>query len=168
MFDTILGLPVHSLVVHAVVVLVPLCAVGVVLMAASRTWRDRLRWPLVALLTFALGSTFVADKSGERLKARLAITGNPDLTRHVDLGSKAKYVVFAFWLLAVLWLVLEWLRDRAGTTGGQDVPGGPGLVRVLGVLAVVAAVGATGWVVWTGHAGSAAVWRGVVQATQNR
>lgn len=160
MYDTILGLPVHSLVVHAVVVLVPLCALGVVVMAVSRTWRDRLRWPLLLLITAALGATAVAEKSGEALKARLAITGNPDLTRHVDLGSKAKYIVFAFWLVTVLWLLLEVRRERSGATDG------PGPMRLLGVLAVVAAIGATGWVVWTGHAGSAAVWRGIVQSTQ--
>ena len=33
MFDTILGLPVHALVVHVVVVLVPLAAVGLIAVA---------------------------------------------------------------------------------------------------------------------------------------
>ena len=37
MFDKIFGLPVHILVVHAVVVLVPLCAVGAVVMLFSAT-----------------------------------------------------------------------------------------------------------------------------------
>lgn len=168
MFDTILGLPVHSLVVHAVVVLVPLCGVGVVVMAVSRTWRERLRWPVLLVLTFALGSTYVAQKSGEALRDRIQIS-NPDLTRHVDLGDKAKYVVFLFWLVTLLWLLLEARRDRAVAAGTDPgAAGRPGLLKTLAVLSVVGAVGATGWIVWTGHAGSASVWRGVVQSTNSR
>ena len=68
MFDKIFGLPVHILVVHAVVVLVPLCAVGAVVMLVSATWRERLRWAEVVLLTVAAGSAFVAKQSGENLK----------------------------------------------------------------------------------------------------
>ena len=158
MFDTIFGLPLHILVIHAVVVLVPLCAALVVLMLFSSTWRDRLRWPLLVLLTIAAGSAFVAKQSGEALDARLRITTNPDLNRHVLLGGKAPWIVLAFWMLAVAWLVLDSRRDAAGSAG-------PGTLRLLGVLALVAAVGATTWIVITGDAGSRAVWSQIVQST---
>jgi hypothetical protein len=153
--ETILGLPVHILVVHAVVVLVPLCAAGVVVMVFSRLWRERLRWPLLILLTGALVSTYVAKQSGEWLQQTLAARGvsNADITRHVNDGSKAIWFVLAFWLVVVGWLYLDARRPPAVTA-----------TRVLGVVAAVVALAATGWVVVTGHAGSNAVWKGVVAA----
>ena len=44
------GLPLHPLVVHAVVVLSPLAALGGLLYAAVPRWRWWLRWPLVQVL----------------------------------------------------------------------------------------------------------------------
>jgi glucan phosphoethanolaminetransferase (alkaline phosphatase superfamily) len=152
-FDRIFGLPTHVLVVHAVVVLVPLCAIGAVLMLLSRTWRDRLRWPEIVLLTVATGSAFVAKQSGEALKDHLGAFTNPDLDRHVTLGTKAPWVVLVFWALTVAWLLLDARRTRSG-----DAAVGATTVRVLGILAVVAAVGATTWIVLTGDAGSRSVW----------
>jgi hypothetical protein len=151
--ETILGLPVHILVVHAVVVLVPLCAVGVVVMACSRLWRERLRWPLLILLTGALVSTYVAKETGQWLQLRLAARGvhNPDITRHVNDGDKAIWFVLVFWVAVVGWLHLDARRPPAVTA-----------TRVLGVVASVVALVATGWIVVTGHAGSNAVWKGVV------
>jgi glucan phosphoethanolaminetransferase (alkaline phosphatase superfamily) len=158
-FDKIFGLPVHILVVHAVVVLVPLCAIGAVLMLVSRTWRERLRWPEVVLLTVAAGSAFVAKQSGEALKDHLGSFTNASLDRHVTLGTKAPWIVLAFWALTVAWLVLDARRSR---------PDGPAVsettVRVLGILAVVAAAGATTWIVLTGDAGSRSLWGNVASA----
>lgn len=151
--ETIQGLPVHILVVHAVVVLVPLCAVAVVVMVFSRLWRERLRWPLLILLTGALVSTFVARQTGEWLRGKLAAKGisSPDITRHVDYGSKAIWFVLLFWLVVVGWLYVDARRPPAAT-----------VARVLGVASVVVALVATGWIVIAGHLGSTAVWKGIV------
>jgi hypothetical protein len=149
-FDKIFGLPVHVLVIHVVVVLVPLCAVMAVVMLVSTTWRERLRWPMLVLLTIATGSAFVAKQSGEVLRSQLNFT-NSSLDRHVTLGEKAAWTVLAFWILTVVWLVLDARRDRDGGPG-------PGVLRLLGVLAVAAAVGATTWIVLTGDAGARSLW----------
>lgn len=159
MFDTIFGLPVHVLVIHAVVVLVPLCAVMAVVMLVSAGWRDRLRVTFLVLLTVAAGSTFVAKQSGQALQARLAITGNANLNRHVSLGTRAPWIVLGFWALGLVWLVLDARRDRPGAPG-------PGTLRLLGVLATLAAVGATTWIVLTGDAGARALWSQIVQSTR--
>jgi glucan phosphoethanolaminetransferase (alkaline phosphatase superfamily) len=150
--DRIFGLPMHILVVHAVVVLVPLCAIGAVLMLVSPTWRERLRWTEIVLLTVATGSAFVAKQSGEHLKDHLGAFTNSSLERHVSLGGKAPLVVLVFWALTVAWLLLDARRER------PDAPVGPRSIAVLGVLAVVAAVGATTWIVLTGDSGSRSVW----------
>ncbi len=45
-FDYIFGLPMHPLIIHAVVVLVPLSALVAIAFAVRPTWRHVLRWPL--------------------------------------------------------------------------------------------------------------------------
>ncbi len=71
MFDTVFGLPTHALVVHAVVVLVPVAAIGGVLVALLPRLRQRFG-PLVAVLAVAaIPAVFVATQSGERLERRL-------------------------------------------------------------------------------------------------
>ncbi|MCU0265446.1 MAG: hypothetical protein MUC45_04910 [Actinomycetia bacterium] len=153
--DTVLGLPLHPLVVHAVVVLVPLSALGVLLTALSRTWFERLRWPVLAVLTVAAASAVVARVSGEALLAELGGRGET-LQRHADLGLVAPFLVLGFWLL-----VLAWVLAAGPAEGGRDRRPSAG-VRVLGVLAVLAGLGCTGYVVLVGHSGAAAVWQGVV------
>ena len=67
MFDTIGGLPVHALVVHAVVVLGPLAAVMLVAYTLKASWRRGLRWPTLALAAISAASAAVATSSGESL-----------------------------------------------------------------------------------------------------
>ena len=70
LFDTVTGLPVHPLVVHAVVVLGPLAALLAVTYVVVPRWRVGLRWPLVLLSVVAAASAFVAEQSGEALEER--------------------------------------------------------------------------------------------------
>ena len=41
MFDSFLGLPLHPLVVHGAVVLLPLAALGVIALVLRSAWRER-------------------------------------------------------------------------------------------------------------------------------
>ena len=69
MFDTIAGLPVHILVIHAVVAFAPLAALLAIGYAVRPAWRRVLRWP-VALLAVATGvGGFVAAESGSPVEA---------------------------------------------------------------------------------------------------
>lgn len=152
MFDTVLGLPVHAIAVHAAVVLVPLMAVLTVLVAVLRRWRVRGAWPVVAGNVVVLGSVVVAQQSGEALQHRLP--GNELISRHADLGGSM--TVFMIGLLVASVLVAL-ARRRSG-----------GLVAAVGVLTVVAAVAATAWVALVGHTGAEAVWKDVIASTTQR
>lgn len=82
MYDLINGVPVHPLVVHAVVVLLPLAILGTVAIAVRPRWRLT-HGPLVvgaALVATVLCP--VATSSGEELEHRV---GNPG--KHADLGA---------------------------------------------------------------------------------
>lgn len=69
MFDTVFGLPLHTLVVHAVVVLVPLAALGTVAIAAVPAWRARFGVPVLLLTVAAVASVPVAVQSGSAVVA---------------------------------------------------------------------------------------------------
>jgi hypothetical protein len=151
-FDTLLGLPVHAIVVHAAVVLVPLMAVLTVLVAVLPRWRPSGAWPVVAGNVVALGAVVVAQQSGEALQRRLP--ENPQIADHAELGGSM--TVFMVGLLVASVLVAL-LRRRSGA-----------LVMAVGALTVVAAVAATAWVVVVGHTGASAVWKDVVANTTPR
>lgn len=68
LFDTLGGLPVHPLVIHFVVVLVPLAAVGLIVAVANASFRKRFAVALVWLLAVSLPLAFVAKESGKRLR----------------------------------------------------------------------------------------------------
>lgn len=148
MFDTILGLPVHALVVHVVVVLVPLGALGVVAIAIVPAWRQRFGLAVLAITTAGLVAVPVATRSGLQLKARLNAGGivGDQIQRHQTMGKLVIYPTIVLWVLAAALVLL----DRRGRTGRA--------VTVVAVLAVIAAGAATAQVAITGHLGSTAVW----------
>ena len=148
MFDTILGLPVHALVVHVVVVLVPLAALGLIAVAVRPAWR-RPYLPVVALLaTAGLAAVPVATMSGTKLKERLNAGGvvAEQIHDHERMGRLVIYPTIVMWLLALALLYL----DRKATPGKG--------VTIVAVLAIVGAIAAAGQVTITGHLGSTAVW----------
>ena len=67
-FDTVLGLPVHALVVHGVVVLLPLMAIVTAVVACVPRWRARAAWPVVVVDAGMVAMTLVARQSGEALQ----------------------------------------------------------------------------------------------------
>jgi hypothetical protein len=148
MFDTILGLPVHALVVHAVVVLVPLGSIGVIAMAAVPRWRERFGWAVLAILTIGVASVPVATKSGHKLKDRLHASGTigKQIQHHETMGNRVIYPAIAVWVLGIALYLLH----RRGRTGAA--------VTVVAVLAALAGVAAIAQVTYTGHLGSTAVW----------
>ena len=151
MFDTILGLPVHALVMHVVVVLVPLAAAGVVAIAAVPRWRERYGVLVLAIATASLAAVPVATRSGGKLEDRLGAGGvvARQINHHQEWGQRVIWPTLAMWLLAVVLVLME----RRGQQGRQDTA-----VKVVAVLAALAAVAAATAVTITGHLGSTAVW----------
>ena len=134
--DTIQGLPTHILVVHAVVVLVPLGALGAVLYALVPRWRDSLRWTTLFVLTAGLASVPVAKSAGEQLRSSLTAKG--------QLGGSATWVLFVALVLLT--------RPRASAKVSRAVL----IALSVGVLAGSAT--SVTYVVLTGHTGSKAAW----------
>lgn len=150
MFDTITNLPWHPLVVHAAIVLIPLSALGAVLVAIKADW-NRLHGLIVVVLAFvAAGSSFVAKESGEALASRV---GEPEA--HAHWG---KYVVVSAGLLFLSTAALWWL-DRT------HVEKRPAYATALAVVQIVIAAIAFTFVVLAGHSGAQAVWGPIIENT---
>lgn len=151
--DTIGGIPLHPLVVHGAVVLIPLAALGVILIAFVPRWRERFGGLVALFALAALVTTQVAKMSGENFKEELGSTDKIDT--HADLGGLMLYFVIPLFLVAVaLWWVGR--REKA------DQPFGAGLTMTLSVVSVIVALAAGVWVVRVGHSGADAAWGGFV------
>lgn len=159
MFETVSGLPLHPLIVHAVVVIGPLSALGAVAYALVPRWRSWLRWLVFLAALVTAGAAFVARESGQFLESRVTAGQPPsgDLARHIELAGRLVYVTWGWLVLvAVFCLVVPAaLRRRETTPVGANVVGG--------VLLVAGAAALVYFTVVTGDAGSHAVWGGVVQ-----
>jgi hypothetical protein len=158
-FDYIFGLPMHALVIHAVVVLVPLSALVAIAFAVRPTWRHALRWPLVVGGLVSGVTAWVAAESGEALQRRVtqvrASTTNLDLLReHVEWGDRAKVICLLFMALS---LAAAWFLRAPD----DDEPRRRMLEVPLAILLVVAALAALITVVLAGHAGAQVTWAGL-------
>ena len=113
--DTIGGIPLHPLIVHAVVVLVPLASLLLLLAAVSpriRHWAGILT-PITA--TLALVMVPLATQSGEALEKR--VDASPALEEHTELGDSLLYFVLTLAILAwALWFLDRRARATVTTT----------------------------------------------------
>ena len=165
MLDTIGGIPVHPLIVHAVVVLVPLAALLLLLAAVSPRIR---RWAGIltpVLATVALITVPLASESGESLERRVEET--PALEEHTELGDTLVYIMLAVTVLAwALWFLDR--RARAAVATGDAAADGSrataprsALLTAVIVLSVLSVLATTVQVVRIGHSGASASWSDV-------
>jgi hypothetical protein len=162
---TVGGLPVHPLVVHAVVVLLPLAAVATIGLAISPTWRRRYGWPVLAITVLAVAAVPVAQETGEQLAGALAAAGagDPDLAQHADLGPRLLPIAIAFGVTVIVMLFTGRVADRERDAGGSMAATRTWrrVSAVTSALALVAAVASIALVVVIGHSGATVVWHGV-------
>lgn len=156
----VFGLPLHPLVAHAIVVCVPLGALGAILMAFWPAAARRL-WPAVLFVaTIALISVPLTTSSGESLEERV---GESRLVEtHAEQGERVLPFVIVLWLaVAGICAVLFITRRSARSVGAAARPAPrwrTAVMVVLAFLALIGAVGGTATVVIAGHSGAKAVW----------
>ena len=147
---TISGIPVHPLIVHVVVVLVPLTALGAIVMAILPKFSRRFG-ALVALGAFvSIGSAVLAKEAGEQL-ARV----KPVSADHLHWGSQVPLWVGLFGLAVIGF----WFVDR----GIPSNRARPLWLRFAGVGVVALALIATLYVLAAGHSGAEAVWASLIR-----
>jgi hypothetical protein len=150
------GVPLHPLVIHAVVVFVPLAALAAIAMSLPR-WRWLARWPALLLTLGATAAAYVATLTGEDLQESRSLE-SPLIETHEEWGER---LMIGMWIFAGLVLVAFWVLPHVTRlAGGRDrVAKMAVLERPLMVLLPVAAVAVLVLVVLTGDAGARAVWQ---------
>jgi uncharacterized membrane protein len=156
LFDSIFGLPGHPLLVHAAVVLVPLAAIGTIVIAFWPAARNRIGWIAAALGVVGFFFAFFAKESGEALLETVRVTEN--VKSHAEMGDQGLIGAFLVGGSAcTLMLFDQFVKERAK----RDLPElsiTRPLRTLIAVFAVVLSIFGTVLVINVGHSGAKATW----------
>lgn len=154
---TIAGLPLHPLVVHGAVVLIPLTAMLAIGLAVLPRWRWLTRWPTALASLVAIALAYLATTTGETLEE-----ARPEFEQlvkdHADRGELLAQLTIVLALVVVAGAFL--LPGPSGLASGRGAVASRVAIadKVLPVLLVLAAVVVLVQVVLTGDSGARAVW----------
>ncbi|MBL0749892.1 DUF2231 domain-containing protein [Nocardioides baculatus] len=148
------GVPLHPLIVHAVVVLGPLAALTGLAYAFVPRWRWLLRWPLVVLAVVTAVASVLAASAGEAL-----LEARPELEQlveeHEESGELLRTVSLVYAALSLLAAyALGGASALASGRGARETRFGVPVMVVLAVGAVALMV----TLYLAGDSGARAVW----------
>lgn len=152
------GIPLHPLVVHAVVVLTPVAALLAILYAVVPRWRWALRWPFLGVAVVGAAVTYLATVSGHDLQQRLGLH-SALMEAHETWAYRLRLSMFVLAGAALVAAYVMPFRRPIGT--GRPRASRVGVLR-LPVALVLVAVGVVVlfFVYQTGDAGAHLVWDG--------
>lgn len=139
---TIAGLPVHPLIVHFAVVVLPLAAVALIAIIYTPKWKSKYSFITVSAIVLGTAAVLVAKQSGESLGEKI---GNP--VEHADYAETLTYVAFIFMALSLIWY-----RSAKGRRSRVSTP--------LSHITSLAGVAVLVLTFFTGHTGAQATWEG--------
>jgi len=154
-----MGLPVHILILHATVVLVPLVSVITIAVFLWPAWRAKFAGPVVILNVVLLAITFATVRSGLKFKDRFRIMGDkrtPEFS-HERWGKDLLWWVLALTIAAVLVYAI-------GRVPNLPTFIGTGLGGIVAVLAVVSIV----FTAVAGHTGAEASYKGIIKSSDKK
>jgi len=142
MFNLINGLPIHPLVVHAVVVLLPLAILGTIAIALRPAWREKYGHLVLFTSVVAIALIPVATSSGESLEKHV---GDPGV--HAHLGDQLIWFAIPLLILNAALLFLGRFQSQRR-----------GVIVAVATLSVLASVAAGVQVYRVGDSGARAAW----------
>lgn len=140
------GLPLHALVVHFVVVLLPLSVLGAVVIAFWPAARQRFGWLVVAGAGVGALLVPIATNSGDELAAR--IPRDDLIARHEELGDGLIWWAVPLFVVVLGFMVLHTKLQRPATV----------VTVVAAVVTIGIAVGTGVQTYRVGEAGARSVW----------
>jgi hypothetical protein len=139
------GLPLHPLLVHSAVILVPLVAIGALVMSYLPSFSRRHGKLILIVALVAQVSVFLAKISGEAFSEIL----DKEVEKHAQLGEIAPFVTIPM----VALIYLRWRMDRAGSSTGSAA-----IRRLTSVALVIASLASLVVIFLVGHSGASSVW----------
>ncbi len=159
---SIAGMPLHPLLVHATVVIVPAAALSVLLAAA---WPRFRRWAGPLPLGLALAGLVLdplSTASGESLEHQVGESAL--IEQHSELAEGLLPWLIVLVVMAAALYGWHWRQRRRELE--NEAPSARAWVPVvISVLAVVAALGTSVQVVLIGHSGAKATWSDVASSS---
>ncbi|MFF2369535.1 hypothetical protein [Agromyces sp. NPDC058110] len=167
------GLPLHVLLVHAVVIAVPVVALLLVVLGAWPAARRVLWIPALVAAALLLPLGLVTIEAGKWLEAR--VPEAPLIQAHTAQGEDIVpwlYAVLAVAVLVAAWQVVTLVAGRRAAPVTTE-PGGDSSAEarpsravrlIVGIVLTAIAIGVAAGSIWTvvqiGESGSRAVWEG--------
>ena len=150
------GIPVHPLLVHIPVILLPLVTVGLLLMVVWPAARARFGWTTVVLAFAGLVGTVLAGQSGEDLQEAVrSTTDRAAIHEHAVLGDQLRLISLLLFLAVLGWQLLQtWSARRENGVGSRTILAAGLAPLLIGALSTV-------WVIRTGDTGAKQVWKNV-------
>jgi hypothetical protein len=139
------GLPLHPLLVHSAVILVPLVAIGALVMSYLPSFSRRHGKLILIVALVAQVSVFLAKISGEAFSEIL----DKEVEKHAQLGEIAPFVTIPM----VALIYLRWRMDRSGSSTGSVA-----IRRLTSVALVIASLASLVVIFLVGHSGASSVW----------
>jgi hypothetical protein len=157
MFSTILGLPAHPLIVHAVVVLVPLASLSALAVGLWPAARSRYAPLALGVATLALISVPLATQTGDQLEKH--VQPSAFVERHTAMADGLLPFVALLWLGLLVLVVARRLGASGGLSSARYLAGGAAVVAVAGAIASGVQVARIG------DSGARAAWHGVATSS---
>jgi hypothetical protein len=168
-FEEILGIPAHPLLVHAAVVFVPLQVLAAIAYAAVPFTRRSIWWAVLGLAVLAPIAAWAAKLSGQAFRDRLIRHGAKDpkflgdIDTHMSFGNMTAYFATGLGVLMLV-LVLVLVKPPASGPAALASTGGSahsGVVQLASAVVVVVVAAIAGYYVFrTGDTGAHIVWSG--------
>jgi hypothetical protein len=160
LFDLVGGLPVHPLIVHVAVVVLPVAALALIVIMALPRVHWMLRWGVIAALAVGTLAAWIAAESGEALSERVG-----DAEVHEALGENLPTIALITLGLGVVWAVISELSARAAraaTSAGATGPTGSRALLWLRIIVSIVTAGMAAYAIYytiiVGHSGAVASW----------
>lgn len=146
--NNLFGLPAHPLLVHLPVVMVPLAAIGAIVLAVRPNLWARAGWWVTGAAGVGMVGAILAAGSGEELEHK--VERSQTLEHHAQLGETARLLSVILFVVLVAVMLLR--KYRASDMAKRAV------AIAVGVVLGASAVAATWAMVATGHNGAKASW----------
>lgn len=151
-----MGLPLHPLIIHAVVVLVPLSALGVIFLLVFPRFAPTFSPLILILLIASTVAGFIAENSGQSLSNRVGYPGD-----HAEQGERLAKLILLFTLLYITWFVVY--RKSIKFKSADKL-----LKNTLSVLLLLTAIASTTLTFIVGHSGAKASWEDRIKASDSK
>ena len=93
------SIPIHPLLVHVPVVLLPLAALGAVALVIRQKWVQHYGWLVVGGVVVAFGGSVLASGSGDDLLEQYQSSGqhiSSTLNSHAELGESVQWIALLY------------------------------------------------------------------------